>query len=118
MPESRLYRPAPAGLQGEVTVPGDKSVSHRALLLGAVSECDVDVSGFLPSADTLATLAADQVSKYLAVERLSGTRTILLVAHRLSTLAGCDVVFRVERGRVVPDRDSRSHVRSPVAAAG
>jgi len=41
-----------------LTVPGDKSISHRALLLGAVSSGTVKVTGFLRSADTLATLAA------------------------------------------------------------
>jgi len=39
-------------------VPGDKSVSHRAILLGAVNDGDVTVTGFLRSADTLATVAA------------------------------------------------------------
>jgi 3-phosphoshikimate 1-carboxyvinyltransferase len=44
-------------LRGRVCVPGDKSVSHRALLLGALAEGDSKVSGFLPSGDCLATLA-------------------------------------------------------------
>jgi len=39
-------------------VPGDKSVSHRAVLLGSVNDGPVSVSGFLRSADTLATVAA------------------------------------------------------------
>ena len=39
-------------------MPGDKSISHRALLLGAVSRGPAVVRGFLPSADTLATLEA------------------------------------------------------------
>ncbi len=39
-------------------MPGDKSVSHRAILLGAVNDGDVTVTGFLRSADTLATVAA------------------------------------------------------------
>lgn len=46
------------GLRGEVRVPGDKSLSHRALLLGAVATGVVRVSGFLRAADTLSTLAA------------------------------------------------------------
>ncbi|GAB4253407.1 MAG: 3-phosphoshikimate 1-carboxyvinyltransferase [Thermoleophilia bacterium] len=39
-------------------VPGDKSISHRAVLLGAVSDRPIQVQGFLRSADTLATVAA------------------------------------------------------------
>ncbi|GMR17216.1 MAG: 3-phosphoshikimate 1-carboxyvinyltransferase [Gammaproteobacteria bacterium] len=43
---------------GEVTVPGDKSISHRALLLGALAEGETVISGFLAGEDCLATLAA------------------------------------------------------------
>jgi len=45
-------------LRGRVRVPGDKSISHRALLLGAIAEGRTHVQGFLPSADCLATLRA------------------------------------------------------------
>lgn len=44
-------------LSGELRVPGDKSISHRALLLGALAEGPTQVSGFLPGADCRATLA-------------------------------------------------------------
>ncbi len=53
-----LFLPATGGLRGTVKVPGDKSVSHRAVLLGAVNDGPVAVSGFLRSADTLASVAA------------------------------------------------------------
>jgi len=47
----------PAGpLRGSVTVPGDKSISHRALLLGALAEGDTLVRGWLPAEDCQATL--------------------------------------------------------------
>ena len=42
---------------GSVTVPGDKSISHRALLLGAVAEGRTEISGFLRGEDCLATLS-------------------------------------------------------------
>ena len=45
-------------LVGHIGVPGDKSISHRALLLGAVGEEETVVRGFGRSADTEATLAA------------------------------------------------------------
>jgi 3-phosphoshikimate 1-carboxyvinyltransferase len=41
-----------------VTVPGDKSVSHRALMLGSIAEGRTRVSGFLAGEDCLATLTA------------------------------------------------------------
>ncbi|HYZ20119.1 MAG TPA: 3-phosphoshikimate 1-carboxyvinyltransferase [Gaiellaceae bacterium] len=43
---------------GHIAVPGDKSISHRAVLLGAISEGETAVAGFGRSADTEATLAA------------------------------------------------------------
>jgi 3-phosphoshikimate 1-carboxyvinyltransferase len=47
-----------AALEGHFAVPGDKSVSHRALLLGAVADGETAVHGFGRSADTLSTLEA------------------------------------------------------------
>lgn len=44
-------------LFGEVRVPGDKSISHRALLLGAIAAGETEITGFLPCNDCLATLA-------------------------------------------------------------
>jgi len=39
-------------------VPGDKSISHRAIMLGSLAEGVTEISGFLEGADSLATLAA------------------------------------------------------------
>ena len=47
-----------AAVQGHIRVPGDKSLSHRAVLLGAISEGESRVSGFGRSADTESTIAA------------------------------------------------------------
>lgn len=53
------YRVAPArGIAGEVRVPGDKSISHRALMFGAIASGTTLVDGFLEGEDCLATLAA------------------------------------------------------------
>ena len=45
-------------VSGEIRVPGDKSISHRAVMLGAVANGVSEVSGFLEGEDCLATLAA------------------------------------------------------------
>jgi 3-phosphoshikimate 1-carboxyvinyltransferase len=45
-------------LAGRIAVPGDKSISHRALMLGAISEGRSSLSGFLEGEDCLATAAA------------------------------------------------------------
>ncbi|MBI3705043.1 MAG: 3-phosphoshikimate 1-carboxyvinyltransferase [Rhizobiales bacterium] len=47
-----------ASLQGRVRVPGDKSISHRALILGAMTVGETTVSGLLEGEDVLHTAAA------------------------------------------------------------
>ena len=53
-----VVAPSQQGVAGRLTVPGDKSISHRALMLGAIAEGATQVEGFLESEDCLATLAA------------------------------------------------------------
>jgi len=54
-----LFSTQPGGsLSGTLRVPGDKSISHRAIMLGALAEGTTRVSGFLEGADSLATLNA------------------------------------------------------------
>ena len=45
-------------LHGKVKVPGDKSISHRALMLGAIAAGVSEIKGWLPAGDCQATLAA------------------------------------------------------------
>lgn len=50
---------SPSGpLRGEVVVPGDKSISHRSLLLNALARGEARIRGLLPSEDVRATLGA------------------------------------------------------------
>ena len=51
-----ISRPAGA-LQGEMIVPGDKSISHRAIMLAALAEGTSRIDGFLEGEDTRATAA-------------------------------------------------------------
>ena len=53
------FQISPGGaLRGRLRVPGDKSISHRAIMLGALADGETHVSGFLEGEDSLATLAA------------------------------------------------------------
>ncbi|HEX4619721.1 MAG TPA: 3-phosphoshikimate 1-carboxyvinyltransferase [Steroidobacteraceae bacterium] len=53
------YRVRPGGrIAGTLTVPGDKSISHRALMLGAIAEGDTHITGFLAGEDCLSTARA------------------------------------------------------------
>ena len=54
---SPLTLPGGGSLRGTVTVPGDKSISHRALLFGAIAEGTTRIEGLLPAEDPLSTAA-------------------------------------------------------------
>ncbi|MGH7297577.1 MAG: 3-phosphoshikimate 1-carboxyvinyltransferase, partial [Polyangiaceae bacterium] len=53
-----LVHPAPAPLAGSVPVPSDKSIGHRALLLGALCEGDTRITGFSRGEDNVSTANA------------------------------------------------------------
>lgn len=57
--EQQGLRADPGGaLRGDVVAPGDKSISHRALILGALARGETRIDGLLESADLFATAAA------------------------------------------------------------
>ncbi|WP_059170954.1 3-phosphoshikimate 1-carboxyvinyltransferase [Bacillus sp. FJAT-27445] len=55
--KSITVTPAGAGLSGEISIPGDKSISHRAVMFGAISEGTTVASNFLPGNDCLSTVS-------------------------------------------------------------
>ncbi|MFN9548206.1 MAG: 3-phosphoshikimate 1-carboxyvinyltransferase [Cyanobacteriota bacterium] len=56
-PAAPLVLPGGGSLRGTVRVPGDKSISHRALLFGAIAEGETRIEGLLPAEDPLSTAA-------------------------------------------------------------
>lgn len=44
------------GLHGEVTIPGDKSISHRSVMFGAIAKGTTEITNFLQGADCLSTI--------------------------------------------------------------
>ena len=60
-------------IEGQTKVPGDKSISHRALILSSLAEDTVEIEGLLKSADTLSTLKCLQE---LGVEFEENGRTV------------------------------------------
>ena len=59
MSHSITYTVQPGGtLKGSLRVPGDKSISHRSIMLGSIAEGTTEVTGFLAGEDNLATLDA------------------------------------------------------------
>ncbi len=76
------YRLQPGGVvAGAIRVPGDKSISHRALMLGGLAEGDTEIVGFLESEDCLATLSALEALG-VAIERPQRERVIVHGAGR------------------------------------
>ncbi len=54
-----IFKASPGGrLNGRLRVPGDKSISHRSIMLGSLAEGVTEVTGFLEGEDSLATLNA------------------------------------------------------------
>ena len=51
----------PTSINGEITLPGDKSISHRAVILGSLASGVTNVEGFLKSEDTFSTIKAMQL---------------------------------------------------------
>ena len=52
----KLTKAPKSGLHGEITVPGDKSISHRALMFGAIATGETIVDNFLMSDDVMRTM--------------------------------------------------------------
>ena len=79
------------GLTGELTPPGDKSLSHRAVMFSAIAEGATEITGFLTAADTLNTLTAIQ-KLGVAVEG-AGTARLLVHGRGLDGLVEPDGVL-------------------------
>src|SRR5882757_9122290 len=74
MPDWKIRR-APT-IYAELEVPGDKSISHRAVMLASLSNGTCVIKGFLPSEDCLCTVAA---MRALGVEIENADETTLIV---------------------------------------
>lgn len=70
--------PAAGALQGTIRVPGDKSMSHRAVMLAALADGVTEIRGFLPGEDNLAT-AQMFVDMGVAIDWLDEGKTALRV---------------------------------------
>ena len=73
----RSYQALPArAVAGELAVPGDKSISHRSLMLAGIATGRSEVSGFLPSEDCLASMGAMRALG-VHIERPSPTQVLV-----------------------------------------
>lgn len=72
-----VYQAMPGGnLRGEIRVPGDKSISHRSIMLGSLADGVTIVDGFLEGEDSLCTLQAFR-DMGVKIERPSAGRVVI-----------------------------------------
>lgn len=82
--QSVVITPASAGLHGEVTVPGDKSISHRAVMFGSLAEGTTEVTHFLQGEDCLSTI---RCFKQMGIEIENTPEKIIIHGRGLHGLA-------------------------------
>lgn len=71
------FRVQPKGvLQGSIRVPGDKSISHRSIIMGAIAEGKTQIKGFLEGEDSLATLKAFRAMGVSISDPINGSLSI------------------------------------------
>ena len=76
-PAAKVFKLEPATtLNGTVIVPGDKSMSHRSIMFGAIAEGVTEVSGFLEGEDSLHTLEAFRAMG-VRIERTGAGKVVL-----------------------------------------
>ena len=90
-------------VSGTMAVPGDKSISHRALMLSGIAEGLSEVSGFLASEDCLASLAAMRALG-VRIEQRSATHVLI---HGVG-------MHGLQRRRPGPRHGQRGHRDAPV----
>ena len=81
----------PARLRGTIAIPGDKSITHRALLFNALARGDARVEGFLDAADTRSTAACVRALGVRIDEPQPGV--LIVRGHGRSALAEPDDVL-------------------------
>lgn len=85
-----ISQPLQTGLRGEFSPPGDKSMSHRALIFSSLAEGQSELSGLLESEDTLATLkACEQLGA--KIERRDGKIYVSGTAGDLQLAGGTEL---------------------------
>ena len=61
-----------SGLRGEITIPGDKSISHRSVMFGSLAKGTTKITGFLQGADCLSTISCFR-KMGISIENLEDT---------------------------------------------
>lgn len=81
-----------AGLRGELVIPGDKSISHRAIMFGALADGTTEITNFLQGADCLSTISCFQA---MGVTIENGNDRVLIHGVGLNGLQAPDQMLDV-----------------------
>lgn len=80
------------GLKGRVTVPGDKSISHRCIMFGSIADGVTEVRNFLEGADCLATI---RCFRSMGIEIEENDTTVIVHGKGLHGLSAPDSILDV-----------------------
>ena len=83
-----------SNLKGEITVPGDKSISHRSIMLGSLAEGTTEVTGFLQGADCLSSISCFE-KMGIEIENDRNTNTVKIHGKGLHGLSAPDTILDV-----------------------
>ena len=89
MPAPEVLR---TGLKGRVTVPGDKSISHRCIMFGSIADGVTEVRNFLEGADCLATI---RCFRSMGIEIEEKNTTVIVHGKGLHGLSAPDSILDV-----------------------
>jgi ABC-type multidrug transport system fused ATPase/permease subunit len=92
----------PAGVETTVGERGVRLSGGQRQRIGIARALYRDPEVLVLDEATSSLDTATEAEVMAAVNALHGTKTLIIVAHRLSTVAECDVVYRVEAGRLAP----------------
>ena len=79
-------------LKGEITIPGDKSISHRAVMFGALAQGMTEITNFLQGADCLSTI---DCFRRLGIEIKNTSDKIIVYGKGLHGLKKSDTILDV-----------------------
>lgn len=81
-------------LRGEITVPGDKSISHRSIMLGSLAKGTTEITGFSQGADCLSSISCFQ-KMGIAIENNPQTNTVHIHGKGLHSLTTPSITLDV-----------------------
>jgi len=98
-----FVRTLPQGLDTKVGERGIRLSGGQRQRVGIARALYHDPAVLVLDEATSSLDAATENGVMQAVQALQGTKTIVIVAHRLSTVANCDTLYKLERGRIVAE---------------